>query len=424
MLPEERLRNRCAHMLPVHCGVAAVPERTSFDAAVQQRSTMSEKDPVSHNVLITGGAGFIGSRLARRFVEHDHRVRVLDNLIPQVHGDDPVRTSALVRSLPPAVELIHGTVTSRDDLERALDGIDTIIHLAAETGTGQSMYEIDRYVAANVGGTALLLDILANSPHSVRRIVVASSRSIYGEGAYRTPDGSTVFPPHRADAAMASGDFDVHMPGVDGELALIPTPESAALHPSSVYGITKLTQEQLIMTTAPTLGIEPVALRYQNVYGPGQSLKNPYTGILSIFSTLIRQGKPINIFEDGEESRDFVYIDDVVTATFLASTLESVGGHVMNVGSGVATTVSEVVAALFDAFDTSVPTTVTGNYRLGDIRHNFADTTKLQDVLGFTPGVPFAAGVAEFVAWVKTEPIEGDSYQRSLDEMSARSLLK
>ena len=349
---------------------------------------------------------------------------MLDSLIPQVHGEDPEHTSALVRSLPAEVELHHGTVTSRDDLERALAGVDTIIHLAAETGTGQSMYEIDRYVSANIGGTALLLDLLANAPHNVRRIVVASSRSIYGEGAYQAPDGTTVFPPHRADAAMASGDFDVHMPGVDGDLTLIPTPESAALHPSSVYGITKLTQEQLIMTTAPTLGIEPVALRYQNVYGPGQSLKNPYTGILSIFSTLIRQGKSINIFEDGEESRDFVYIDDVVTATFLAATVESAGGQVMNVGSGVATTVAEVVAALFDAFGTSVPTTVTGNYRLGDIRHNFADTTRLDEVLGFTPRTSFTAGVAEFVEWVKTEPVEGDSYQRSLDEMSARSLLK
>ncbi|MFB6609580.1 NAD-dependent epimerase/dehydratase family protein [Agromyces sp. NPDC056379] len=379
---------------------------------------------MSNSILITGGAGFIGSRLAQRFVDHGHRVRVLDSLIPQVHGDDPAQTSALVRSLPAEVELVQGTVTSRNDLEQAIVGIDTIVHLAAETGTGQSMYEIDRYVSANVGGTALLLDLLANSPHEVRRIVVASSRSIYGEGAYRAPDGTTVFPPHRADAAMASGDFDVHMPGVEGELAVIPTPESAALHPSSVYGITKLTQEQLIMTTAPTLGIEPVALRYQNVYGPGQSLKNPYTGILSIFSTLIRQGKPINIFEDGEESRDFVYIDDVVTATFLASTVETAGGNVMNVGSGVATTVTEVVESLFAAFGVSVPTTVTGNYRLGDIRHNFADTTKLQDVLGFTPQTSFAAGVAEFVAWVKTEPVEGDSYQRSLDEMSERRLLK
>jgi dTDP-L-rhamnose 4-epimerase len=379
---------------------------------------------LSISILITGGAGFIGSRLATRFVEQGHRVRLLDSLIPQVHGDDPERTSALVRSLPSAVELIRGTVTSRDDLERAIEDVDAIVHLAAETGTGQSMYEIDRYVTANVGGTGLLLDILANSEHRVRRIVVASSRSIYGEGAYRAPDGTVVFPPHRTDAAMARGDFEVHMPGIDGDLTVIATPETATLHPSSVYGITKHTQEQLIMTAAPTMGIEPVALRYQNVYGPGQSLKNPYTGILSIFSTLIRQGKPINIFEDGAESRDFVYIDDVVTATALATTADAAAGQILNVGSGVATTVSEVVSALFEAFGTAVPTEVTGKYRLGDIRHNFADTTRLREVLGFAPETSFRSGVAAFVEWVKSEPVEGDSYQRSLDEMSARSLLK
>jgi dTDP-L-rhamnose 4-epimerase len=178
------------------------------------------------------------------------------------------------------------------------------------------------------------------------------------------------------------------------------------------------------MTVAPTISIEPVALRYQNVYGPGQSLKNPYTGILSIFSTLIRKGQEINIFEDGLESRDFVFIDDVVEATFLGSTHPDAAGGVFNVGSGVATTVNDVVAALFSAFGTEVPTRVSGNYRLGDIRHNVADTSRLRDTLGFTPRVSFPDGVARFVEWVLTEPIEGDSYQRSLAEMAERNLLK
>lgn len=222
---------------------------------------------------------------------------------------------------------------------------------------------------------------------------------------------------------MAAGDFDVHMPG-EGPITVIPTDESAKLHPSSVYGITKQMQESLIMTVAPTIGIEPVALRYQNVYGPGQSLKNPYTGILSIFSTLIRQGKEINIFEDGLESRDFVYIDDVVEATFRAATVAEAAGGVFNVGSGVATTVREVVDALFSAFGSEVPTRVSGNYRLGDIRHNVADTTRLRDVLGYEPEVAFRDGVARFVEWVLSEPLEGDSYQRSLDEMASRNLLK
>lgn len=378
---------------------------------------------MSEHVLITGGAGFIGSRLARRFAESGRTVTVLDALIPQVHGDEPLISSPLLRSLEGVGEVIQGTVTSSDDLRRALDGASIVVHLAAETGTGQSMYEIDRYVEANVGGTAKLLDILANESHSVSRVVVASSRSIYGEGAYRTSDGRIVYPPHRSDSDMAAGDFDVHMPG-EGPLEVIPTDESAKLHPSSVYGITKQMQESLIMTVAPTIGIEPVALRYQNVYGPGQSLKNPYTGILSIFSTLIRQGKEINIFEDGLESRDFVYIDDVVEATFLASTESAAAGGTFNVGSGAATTVQDVVTALFQAFGTTVPTRISGNYRLGDIRHNFADTTRLRQILGYTPRIAFAEGVARFVEWVLGEPVEGDNYQRSLDEMASRNLLK
>jgi len=375
------------------------------------------------HVLITGGAGFIGTRLARRFVESGRTVTVLDALIPQVHGEDPATTSPLLRSLDGVAEVVRGTVTSSSDLRTALAKATIVVHLAAETGTGQSMYEIDRYVEANVGGTAKLLDILANEEHSVSRMVIASSRSIYGEGAYRTADGRTVYPPHRSDADMAAGDFDVHLAGEDA-IEVIPTDERATLHPSSVYGITKQMQESLIMTVGPTIGVEPVALRYQNVYGPGQSLKNPYTGILSIFSTLIRQGKEINIFEDGLESRDFVYIDDVVEATFLAATEAAAAGGVFNVGSGVATTVHDVVAALFDAFGTTVPTRVSGNYRLGDIRHNIADTTALREVLGFTPAVSFPEGVQAFVEWVRTEPVEGDSYQRSLDEMASRNLLK
>lgn len=378
---------------------------------------------MAEHVLITGGAGFIGSRLAQRLVSEGHRVTVLDSLIAQVHGDEPETTSPLLRSLDGVATVIRGSVTSSDDLRRAIADVTAIVHLAAETGTGQSMYEIDRYVEVNTGGTAKLLDLLANTSHSVRRIVIASSRSIYGEGAYRTADGRVVYPAHRSDADMAAGDFEVHVAG-EGALELIPTDESARLHPSSVYGITKQMQEALVMTVAPTIGIEPVALRYQNVYGPGQSLKNPYTGILSIFSTLIRQGKEINIFEDGLESRDFVYIDDVVEATYLATTSPAAAGGIFNVGSGVATTVLDVVDALIEAYGRDVPTRVSGNYRLGDIRHNVADTARLRERLGFTPSVPFSVGVKEFAEWVLTEPVEGDSYQKSLDEMAAKNLLK
>ena len=378
---------------------------------------------MAEQVLITGGAGFIGSHLARRFARDGHRVTVLDSLEKQVHGENPAADSPLLREVSEVATVIEGSVTSSDDLRHALHGATIVVHLAAETGTGQSMYEIDRYTSTNVGGTSKLLDILANEEHTVRRIVIASSRSIYGEGAYQTEDGRTVYPSHRADADMASGDFDVHHPG-EGPLTLMPTDESALLHPSSVYGITKQMQEALIMTVAPTIGLEATSVRYQNVYGPGQSLKNPYTGILSIFSTLIRQGKEITIFEDGEESRDFVYIDDVVEATFLAATRAAAAGEVFNVGSGVGTTVNEVVSALFAGLGRSVPTRISGNYRLGDIRHNIADTNRLTRLLDFTPAVAFRDGVAAFAQWVLTEPVEQDSYQRSLDEMAKRNLLK
>jgi len=375
------------------------------------------------NVLITGGAGFIGSALARRLVAAGHRVNVLDSLLAQVHGADPATTSPLLQSLEGVADVQVGSVTSTDDLRQALAGATIVVHLAAETGTGQSMYEIDRYVETNVGGTAKLLNLLTNEPHSVRRILVASSRSIYGEGAYETASGEVVFPPHRSADDMAAGDFDVHAPG-EGELTMIPTPETALLHPSSVYGITKQSQEALILTTAPAIGVEAVSLRYQNVYGPGQSLKNPYTGILSIFSTLIRQGKPINIFEDGEESRDFVFIEDVVEATYLACVTPGVSGSVLNVGSGVKTTVTEVVEGLFRAFGTTVPVTVSGNFRVGDIRHNVADTSRIREALGFSSRIGFDEGIERFVAWVLREPLEEDSYERSLAEMSARNLLK
>lgn len=378
---------------------------------------------MSLQVLITGGAGFIGSHLARRFADSGYKVIVLDSLIPQVHGDEPARTSPLLRSLDGVAEVIVGDVTSADDLRSAVKGSHLVVHLAAETGTGQSMYEIDRYVEANVGGMSKLLNLLANEPHSVSRVVVGSSRSVYGEGAYRTGDGRLVFPAHRSGEALAQGDFDVHMPG-EGAITSVPTDENAKLHPSSVYGITKQVQESLLATVGPAIGVEPVVLRYQNVYGPRQSLKNPYTGILSIFSTLIRQGKEINIFEDGEESRDFVFIDDVVEATFLAATSPAAAGTVLNVGTGVATTVNEVVATLVAAFGADVPTRISGNFRLGDIRHCTADTTQLRETLGYVPGVAFADGVSRFVEWALEEQIERVAYEESLDEMRSRGLLQ
>ncbi|GAB3612421.1 NAD-dependent epimerase/dehydratase family protein [Humibacter ginsengisoli] len=379
---------------------------------------------MSQSVLITGGAGFIGTRLTRKFVDAGYDVTILDALIPQVHGEDAERTSSLFGSVADIADVIRGSVTDAEAIARAVEGNSIVVHLAAETGTGQSMYEIDRYVEANVGGTGKLLDFLTNHDSEVRRLVVASSRSIYGEGAYKRANGQIVYPPPRAEVDLSAGIFEVRDSETGEPLTPVPTPESAKLHPSSVYGITKQMQESLVMTVAPGIGIEPVSLRYQNVYGPGQSLKNPYTGILSIFSTLITQGREINIFEDGKESRDFVYIDDVVDATFLAAVHPDAAGHIFNVGSGIATTVDDVVSALFAAFGKQVPTRVSGNYRIGDIRYNVADTERLRKRLGFAPRVDFGDGVRRFVEWVQTESVEDSGYERSLKEMSERNLLK
>jgi dTDP-L-rhamnose 4-epimerase len=286
-------------------------------------------------ILITGGAGFIGSHIALKLLDKGYSVTVLDNLNSQIHGKDPESTSPLYRSIKDKVQFIHGSVTDKSDWVRALDGQEAIIHLAAETGTGQSMYEIERYSSVNIGGTALMLDILTNTEHCVKKVIVASSRAIYGEGRYKCDIHGEVFPESRKDEDMARGDFECKCPVCGAEVVLMSTTEESKIHPTSVYGISKHTQEQLVMTVCPTIGIAPVAFRYQNVYGAGQSLSNPYTGILSIFSTRIKNGNGINVFEDGHETRDFVYIDDVVDATIAALESSSADGEIFNVGTGV-----------------------------------------------------------------------------------------
>lgn len=376
------------------------------------------------NILITGGAGFIGSNLALALIKKGHKITVLDNLSPQIHGENPLETSPLYLSIKDKVKFISGTVTSKKDWEAAIKDQDIIVHYAAETGTGQSMYEIQKYVDVNVNGTAIMLDLLANQPHQVKKIVIASSRSIYGEGKYRSAEKGIVYPKHRTSAAMDNGDFEVKYADDKGDLELLATDEESKIHPSSVYGITKQNQEQMIMTVCPTLGISPVAFRYQNVYGPGQSLKNPYTGILSIFSTQIKNGNGINIFEDGKETRDFVFIDDVVNATILGIENTAADGEVFNVGTGVPTDVITVATTLVKNYGVEVPITITGNYRLGDIRHNFADMTKIEAKLGFKPAYTFEKGIQEFTNWVNGQEVENDNYAQSIHEMKSRGLLK
>ena len=377
------------------------------------------------HVLITGGAGFIGSNVALKLIDKGIKVSVLDNLSPQIHGDNPEETSPLYNSIKGKVDFIKGTVTSRNDWKKALEGVDTVLHLAAETGTGQSMYEIEKYVNVNIGGTAILLDILANEKTDVKRVVVAESRAIYGEGRYWSDElNSYVYPDERPEDTMLKGDFEVKYPGCEKTLKLVSTTEDSLIHPGSVYGITKQVQGQLVHLVCKSLGIESVSFRYQNVYGPGQSLSNPYTGILSIFSTRIKNGNGINIFEDGLETRDFVYIDDVVDATILGMNVPGISGNAFNIGTGIATDVLTVANTLKEFYGIEVPITISGNYRLGDIRHNYADISKARKLLGFEPKWSFKKGIEQFCRWVDAQPIQEDKYDSSIEEMKNKGLFK
>ena len=374
------------------------------------------------NILITGGAGFIGSHLTVKLVSKGYNITVLDNLSKQIHGEN--QDSVLYNSIKDQVTFILGDVCNKLDWKKALKGQDIVIHLAAETGTGQSMYEISRYNQVNILGTTHLLDILANESHGIKKMIIASSRSIYGEGKYFCKNDGVLYPNQRQDIDMAKGKFNLLCNKCNEPLQLLATDEDSKVHPSSIYGITKQQQEQMILLMGKTLNIPAVALRYQNVYGPGQSLSNPYTGILSIFSTRLLNGNDIDIYEDGQESRDFVFIDDVVNATILALEKSEANNQIFNVGSGVATSVSEVADLLKSLYNSDVNISVSGKYRLGDIRHNYADLLKIKKGLGFCPKFDFISGITSFVNWVKTQDVMEDKYETSIQELENKGLIK
>jgi len=375
------------------------------------------------NILISGGAGFIGSNLAIGLIKKGYSVSVLDNLSPQIHGYNP-ENSFLFNSISDKVNFIQGDVRNRDDWEKSLSGQDAVIHLAAETGTGQSMYQIYKYCDVNIGGTALLLDILANKKNAVQKIIVASSRAIYGEGRYYCQLHGEVYPNSRNEEDLQKGIFECKCPKCGGKIELLSTHEESKIQPQSIYGISKYNQEELILVGGKSLNIPAVAFRYQNVYGPGQSLSNPYTGILSIFSTQIKNNNPINIFEDGKESRDFVYIDDVVNATILGLEKEEANYNSYNVGSGKNINVLQITHKLINLYNSEVAINVTGNFRIGDIRHNYADLDKIKHDLDFEPETQFDEGITNFVKWVNTQKKSEDLYSTSIHELKERGLYK
>ena len=374
------------------------------------------------NILITGGAGFIGSNLALKLHSLGYSVTVLDNLSPQIHGENP-ENSGLYQSILGKVTFIKGSITSRNEVEKAILNQDAIIHLAAETGTGQSMYEIEKYNLVNVYGTSLLLDVLVNTKNSVKKFILASSRAVYGEGKYTNSNAEILYPEARKMELMQEGIFQ--MIDEQGDiLTALKTDENSKLHPISYYGITKLQQEQTVAHICKSIGIDYVVLRYQNVYGAGQSLRNPYTGILSIFSTQILSGENLNIFEDGEPARDFVNIQDAVDATIAALELETVKNEILNVGSGTATTVLEIAKILVEKYNQNTQIDISGNFRIGDIRYNVADLSKIKSLLSFGPKVDFSQGITQFTDWVLTQPVENNNFSKSLVEMQEKGFLK
>jgi dTDP-L-rhamnose 4-epimerase len=373
---------------------------------------------MGETVLITGGGGFIGRHLARALLERGDSVRVLDSLIEQVHPD-----RSPPPELDPRVELIVGDIRDETRVRTALDGTDAVVHLAAEVGVGQSMYAVDRYTSVNDYGTAVLFQELIARP--VRRVVVASSMSIYGEGLYRTADGELVEDVVRAGRAPGSAPGGWDPTDTQGRpLVPVPTPESKRPALRSVYAIGKYVQERMTLTLTRQYGMEGTALRLWNIYGPGQALSNPYTGVLAIFASRIANGKPPMVFEDGRQRRDFVHVRDVARAFLLALDRPEADGEVFNIGSGEDRTVEEV--ALLQAASMGRPDLrpeITEQGRAGDIRHNIPDLAKARTELGYQPQESFSAGLAELAEWVARQEATTDRVAEARDELERRGLV-
>ncbi len=368
---------------------------------------------MAKHILITGGAGFIGSHLADALLADGHRVRALDNFSPQVHGD------GRPDYMDERVDLLEGDVRDTDAVHRALEDIDVVFHLAAAVGVGQSMYEIEQYTSVNNLGTAVLLEALIERP--VERLVVASSMSLYGEGLYRGADGEVRQSVARTPEQLARGQWE---PGDAGGEALEPvaTPESKQPALASVYALSKYDQERMCLMVGDAYDFEACALRFFNVYGPRQALSNPYTGVMAIFGARYLNDKPPLIFEDGLQRRDFVHVSDVARACMLAMQRDEAVGEVFNIGSGRSFTVRQVAEQMGRAMGKEqIQPRITGEYRVGDIRHCFADISRARQRLGYQPQVGFEEGLKELAEWMADQKAV-DLVERAHEELSARGL--
>jgi len=370
------------------------------------------------SILVTGGAGFIGSHLVDSLVEKGHKVRILDSLVPQVHGDK------IPEHLNKEAEFIQADVCDAEAVGKALEGIDVVYHQAAEVGVGQSMYEIVRYVKANDLGTAVLLEEMIRRRDQFRKLIVASSMSIYGEGAYLNPKTREKFYPQlRSDEQLALHRWELL--DADGETALEPigTSEEKTLFPTSVYAVSKQDQEQYCLAVGRAYKIPTVAFRYFNVYGTRQALSNPYTGVCAIFSARLMNDERPMIFEDGEQSRDFVHVSDIVQANLLALETDKADYQAINIGTGRASTVKEIAQALAKGLGKEIEPETVGKYREGDIRHCVADISKAKNLLGYEPKIALEEGLEELLDWVRNEE-PADRVSAATAELAARQLVK
>lgn len=371
------------------------------------------------NILITGGSGFIGSEIVNQlYNEKGCNVTVLDSMTEQIHGQD-WQNSYLYKSIKGKCNFIKGSVCDLSILQKAIEDCDIIIHLAAETGTGQSMYQINQYNETNIMGTSNLFQAisLAGKKSKVKKIILSSSRSVYGEGKYECPDCGVIYPNGRNKQKMLSGDYNFYCPECGKKMNLLPTTEDSAIKPASLYAYTKYAQEMMLKTMCPAMGIDYTIFRFQNVYGVGQSLKNPYTGILSVFSTLMLENKPVNIFEDGLESRDFVNVIDIARGVIASINNARSNGQTINLGSGINTSVIEIAEILKKHYSSHSVIKITGDFRIGDIAHNKADITKAKELLDFQPSIKLESGLKNFCSWVQGQDKDNSGYERSLSEM-------
>ena len=348
------------------------------------------------HILITGGAGFIGSHLADALIEKGHHVRIFDNLLPIVHGEGCERPVYL----NPLAEFVRGDIRDFAQIENALEGIDAIYHLAALTGVGQSMYEIKDYVDVNISGTANLLQAVLKDRHRIKKIILSSSRAVYGEGSYRCDHCGVLFPQARTFEQLNSGEWDFRCTRCHSILNPIPTGEEKPLDPISIYGITKKVQEELFRCAGGAYRIPFVILRYFNVYGERQSLSNPYTGIIPLFITAVVNGLPPPVYEDGQESRDFVHVNDVVEANLLALNDEKLNGTVLNVGTQQSFTIFDIAQIIIDKLRSPLRPEIVGKARVGDIRHCIADMSRIHSLSGYRPAVSFDKGISELLQWI------------------------